>query len=221
MQFEVKENVIIIKDFTQFNIQQILECGQFFRFIKTQNGYEIYSLDKYAYATVFEDRCEITCTDVNYFINFFDLDADYNQIKHNLVNINNYLNNAISYGYGIRLLKQDIFEMFITFIISANNNIKRIQNSVFKLCEMFGTNMKNYFAFPTYSQLLNASIQDFIYCGLGYRAEQLYKALRQLKTANLNNLNNLDSNQLSIELQKFSGIGPKVASCILLFGFSF
>ena len=129
------------------------------------------------------------------------------------------MSNAIEYGYGIRSLRQDIFEMFVSFIISANNNIKRIQNSVFMLCEKFGTNMGSYFAFPSYEQLLSATKRDFVECGLGYRADQLYNALRELNIEELYSNKNLNTQKLTDYLIAFSGVGPKVADCIMLFGY--
>ena len=220
MKYEVKNNILIIYDLKQFNIAQILECGQTFRFKKlNDNCYEFYSLDKFAKATTFKDRVEIECSDVNYFINFLDLNTDYEEIKNNLLNINNYLSKAIEYGYGIRILKQDIFEMFVSFIISANNNIKRIQASIFKICEKFGTNKGSFFAFPTLDQLLQATKRDFVECGLGYRADQLYNALRQLDIKELFSNKEYNSIKLGEYLESFSGIGPKVADCVMLFGY--
>lgn len=219
MNYEIKNNILIIRDLSQFNITHILECGQFFRFKKDKNKYYICSANQHAIATMFENKCEIECTNVNYFINFFDLNTDYNKIKNALTQKINFLDNAIQYGYGIRILKQNIFEVFVSFIISANNNIKRIQTSIEKISERFGKKLNGYYAFPTQKELLNASVQDFKECGLGYRAEQLYNAIRQTSEAQLQSFQNLDSNELTLQLQKFSGIGPKVADCIMLFGY--
>ena len=219
MNYEIMNNVLIIRDLSQFNITHILECGQFFRYKKQDNKYVIYSLNEFATATIYSDRCEIECSNINYFINFFDLNTNYEIIKNKLSAKNEFLNNAIKFGYGIRILKQDIFETFVSFIISANNNIKRIQNSIEKICTMFGTKMNNFYAFPTLNQLLKSSIQDFKNCGLGYRAEQLFKALRQINNQTLIDLSQLKTSELTSSLQKFSGIGPKVADCIMLFGY--
>ncbi len=219
MNYNIKNNFLIINDFSQFNITHILECGQFFRYKKIFDGYEIYSLNQKAVVKIYENKYEIECSNVEYFKNFFDLETNYNEIKQKLKSNIDFLNNAIDYGYGIRILKQDIFEMFVTFIISANNNIKRIQNSVEKICEMFGTKMNGYHTFPTYKQLLKATVKDFKDCGLGYRAEQLFKALRQINNNTLQSYAQLPTNELTNKLQQFSGVGPKVADCIMLFGY--
>ena len=220
MKYEVKNNFLIVYDLNEFNIGQILECGQTFRFKKlSEDTYEFYSLDKFAIAKTCKDRCEITSSNLDYFIEFLDLNTNYTEIKNSLVKINNYISNAVEFGYGIRILKQDIFEMFVSFIISANNNIKRIKASIFKICEKFGTNMGNFYAFPTYNQLLSATKRDFVDCGLGYRADQLYNALRQLNIDELYSNKELNSLKLGEYLQSFSGIGPKVADCIMLFGY--
>ena len=114
----------------------------------------------------------------------------------------------LKFAYGIRILKQNEFEMMISFVISANNNIKRIQSIIEKMCEKFGTfdEKQNFYAFPTREQLLNATVDDFKLFGAGYRAEYLFNIIRQLENFDYDFVKNNQS--------------PKVADCILLFGFN-
>ena len=185
----IKENNrIVIKDVSQFNIVQILECGQIFRFQIDGDCAVVFSLDKFAKIKTYKDRVEVQTDDVDYFENFFDLKTDYNHIK-SVLKKDEFLSSAVDYGYGIRILKNDLYEMIISFIISANNNILRIKKSINCLCEKFRTKCKDYYAFPTLAQLRVATIEDFVKAGLGYRASQMYSTIRMLTEEDIKNLN--------------------------------
>jgi len=217
MIYTLENNKIIIKDLSQFNIVQILECGQIFRFQIDGDCALVFSLDKFAKVKTCEDRVEIETEDVEYFVNFFDLKTDYNQIKTELKK-DKFLSNAVDYGYGIRILKNDVFEMLVSFIISANNNISRIKKSIQFLCEKFGKNMGEYFAFPTLNGLKKATVQDFKNAGLGYRAEQLYYTIQNLTQNQIDNIANLSTEEQFKFLVSLKGVGEKVANCVMLFG---
>ena len=217
MIYKVCDKSIIIKDKTEFNPKHILECGQVFRFKKTDVGYVVFSLDKIA--TIIEKANEITIisSDVKYFVNYFDLDNNYNDIK-NKIAINSTMKEAINFGSGLRILKQDPFEMLVSFIISANNNIKRIQSIIEKLCEKVGTKIESYYAFPTKNQMLTLSVEELKKLGLGFRAKYIYNAIRQIDEQFFK-IENISTKEGIEFLTKFSGVGPKVADCVLLFGF--
>ena len=235
MIYSIEKNKIIVNDLSQFNIQQILDCGQIFRYYINGDVAEVVSTDKYAKIITYVDRVEIETDDVNYFVNFFDLDRDYNAIKHTL-KIDKFLSPCIKFGYGIRILNQDLFEMIVSFIISANNNIKRIKNSLNYLSQKFGSKLKTnvkdccvdspltrcengveFYAFPTLSQLKTASVKDFIDAGLGYRAQYMYDTIQGLNLEDLDRFKHLNDDEQYEFLLSLKGIGEKVAHCILLF----
>ncbi len=213
MIYEKFENEIKIYGKADFNPQHILDCGQIFCYKKIDDFYRVWSKGKVA--DIFEeaDGYKITTCDVDYFINFFDLETDYSLIKEHL-NKFEIMKEPIRFGSGIRLLKNDVFEILVSFIISANNNIKRIQNTIFALKKKFNSEK-----FPSHSQLLSLSVDDFVNLGLGYRAPQLYKALRQFCEEDLKRWRDLSTEQIRTNLINLSGVGPKVADCVLLFGF--
>jgi N-glycosylase/DNA lyase len=215
---------ITISDVENFNIKHILECGQIFRYNKiNENTYIVHSLDKETTITKTNSSYTILCNDrdENYFVNFFDLKTNYSLIKEKIRTYNNTLfEKAINFGYGIRILKQDPFEMIISFIISANNNIKRIQKSIEFICLNAGKNMGLYYAFPTLIELQDKNEQFFINAGLGYRSKYIVKTIQMLKNINFKELSNCSTSDLKTFLLTLPGIGPKVADCILLFGFS-
>jgi len=219
MKYEKSVDCIKIYDKSVFNPKHILECGQIFSYEKLQNGdYVVSSADKFARIVEFEDFYLIKTEAVDYFEDFFDLKTDYNKIKTTLKKYE-IMKAPIDFGFGIRILKQDLFETLISFIVSANNNIKRIQMILNRIREKFGSRIKDKFAFPTQQQLLKATENDFVEAGAGYRAKYLYKVLRQIDKNRLLSWKEMPTEELRKKLVELSGVGPKVADCILLFGY--
>lgn len=227
MKYVKTKDKIIITDLTNFNAQHIMECGQVFRYKKINNDYIIYSTDKFAVIkhNFNKNNIEILTKDVDYFENYFDLKQNYSFIKQSILNNcktdnnKNVMLKALEFGSGMRILKQDSFEMVISFVISQNNNIKRIQSSVEKMCQKFGTNMGEYHAFPTPNQLANATEADFKEFGLGYRSKYMIEVVKAFQNFDYDNFKNKSLKTQIDFLTKIKGIGPKVADCILLFGF--
>lgn len=219
MEYQILIDKIIIKDFRDFNIEHILECGQIFTYKKLDKlCYEVYSKDKFALVEFDNNEYIIKTKNPEYFVEFFDLNTDYSKIKKDL-SVDKNMIDAINYGYGIRILKQDILEVIIGFIISANNNIERIKGIMKKLRE-FGVNNGNYYSFPTLEQLSNITEQQFKQIGAGYRAKYLVNVIKQLKRTDLNKTYLYDTKTLRQWLLSLCGVGPKVADCILLFGYN-
>ena len=155
---------------------------------------------------------------------YFDLNRDYEKIKKQLENIDEYLKTSIEYGKGIRILNQDLWETIISFIISANNNIPRIKGIIERISQKYGNeiewNGKKYYTFPTPEQLKDVTVQEFRNLGLGFRDIRLYETTQMIlnKEVDLENLRkNPNTQEVRNELLKLSGVGPKVADCILLF----
>lgn len=220
MKYEIQKDKILIFDKSEFCPKHILECGQIFSYKKTDEAYIVYSSDKKAIVVEKSNCCEILTDDVPYFVNFFDLDTDYSQIKCDLLKKYPFMKKSIDFGYGIRILKQDFFETIISFIISSNNNIKRIQKILFNIRERFGKNMGDYYSFPTPQMLKIATEQDFKEMGAGYRAKYLVKATEQLLNVDFLEVAKLDTMQLNKFLLSIMGVGQKVADCIMLFAFA-
>ena len=214
MNYKITKNKIKIFSKDDFRAQDILECGQIFAYKVLPDGYQVFSQDKEAKVVETADGYEIITISTEYFKNFFDLDTDYAAIKKRLSKFE-ILKEPLRFGSGIRILKNDVFEMVVSFIISANNNIKRIQKIIFSLRDQVAHGK----AFPTQEQLCKLTVEDFYKLGLGYRAPQLYKALRQFSEAELHEWQSLATPLLRKKLISISGIGPKVADCILLFGY--
>lgn len=219
MKIEKQKDKIIVEGLEDFDVIQTLNCGQIFRYIIDGNKADVYSKDKHAVLITDykNNRVEIHTKDVEYFYNFFDFNTNYTHIKQQLKK-DEFLSKAVDFGYGIRILNNDAYEMIISFIISANNNISRIKKSIEYLCIHFGTNMGDYFAFPTLKQLKLATVEDYLKAGLGYRASQMYETVQRLTLQEIDALKNLSTTQQFNFLVSLKGVGEKVANCVLLFG---
>lgn len=219
MKYIKGKNQIKILSPQEFNIKQILDCGQIFRYVINDDIAIVYSKDKRATIKTEKDQIIILSDDINYFENFFDLKIDYEAIKNKL-KTDKFLVSAIEYGYGIRILNNDLFEMIVSFIISANNNISRIKKSIEYLCSHFGSNMGEYFAFPTLDQLKSATVDDFKLAGLGYRSEYMFETIQRLTHKDIDTIITQNKQEQFDFLVTLKGVGEKVANCILLFGLS-
>ncbi len=217
MRVKKDKDKVIVYEPNDFNVKQTLECGQIFRFNVVGDCAVVYSQDKMAKIYTYADRIEIETKHEDYFYHFFDFDRDYAEIKR-VLSQDKMLGDAVNYGYGIRILNNDTYEMIISFIISANNNISRIKKSIEYLCSHFGKNMGEYYAFPTLEELKRATIEDFRLAGLGYRAEYMYDTVQRLTEKDIKDLKTMDTKSQFEYLLSLKGIGEKVANCIMLFG---
>ncbi len=220
----------VLENQDSFNLVHIFECGQCFRWNIQEDGSYI-GVIKNAVVKVETKENKIVFSGKVLHGNFapiirdyFDLDTNYLEYKNKLSKIDNYLEESIKFGNGIRILNQDLWECIISFIISANNNIPRIKKIIEKISQNYGEEIefegKKYYMFPTPESLSRASIQDLRNMGLGFRDKRIYNTTKMIlnKEVDIDKLKTLnDTNQMRNELLKLDGVGPKVADCILLF----
>ncbi len=219
MKYVVLDDRILIEKHEDFDAKQILESGQIFRYGKSADFWWCASGDKFAKIYEKQDAIEIKTASPAYFEEFFDLKTDYSKIKRKLSQ-DPFMAKVVSFCPGIRILKREKQDTIIEFIISANNNISRIKKIVDTLCVKLGENKGEYYAFPTLKKLSEQTLEFFNSLGAGYRGEYLYKSVQILKNLDIENLSRLSSDELKKFLIDMPGIGPKVASCIMLFGFN-
>ncbi len=225
----MEEQKYIIKNQNSFELKDIFECGQCFRWNEQEDGSYtgvikngIINVKKEDETITFTGICDKNIEEV---VNeYFNLKRDYEKIKEQLGNVDEYLKTSIQYGKGIRILNQDLWETIISFIISANNNIPRIKGIIERISQKYGNeiewNGKKYYTFPTYEQLKDVTIQEYRNLGLGFRDIRLYETTQMIlnKEVDLEKLkNNPNTQEVRNELLRLSGVGPKVADCILLF----
>lgn len=126
---------------------------------------------------------------------------------------------ALDYGRGLRVLRQEPFETLISFIISANNNIPRITGIIDRLCRTCaGESCGADVPFPQADDVLGMTEADLREIGAGYRAKYILESARRAKDTDFAELAAAPYEEAHAELTKFSGVGPKVADCIALFG---
>lgn len=224
----MKEQKYILKNQNSFELKDIFECGQCFRWNIAEDGSYIgvikqgvLKVCKNEKKTIFTGLLDGEIEQI--VTNYFDLERDYEKIKYELANVDEYLEKSIKYGSGIRILNQDLFETIISFIISANNNIPRIKGIIEKISAKYGQeiewNNEKYYLFPSAEELKNAKIEDFRELGAGFRDKRIYETTHLVldKKIDLKKLENLPTLEVREELLNLSGVGLKVADCILLF----
>ncbi len=225
----MKEQEFLLEKYDSFDLKDIFDCGQCFRWnIEEDESYtgvfkrNVINVKKTNNGILFKGICEDDI--IPTVIDYFDLERDYEAIKTKLEKVDGNMKESIKYGQGIRILNQDLWETIISFIISANNNIPRIKGIIERLSKKYGDkivyNGKEYYTFPTAEQLKDVSIEEFRELGLGFRDIRLYETTKMVlnNEVDIDNLHNIkDTNVVRDELLKLSGVGPKVADCILLF----
>ena len=225
----MKKQEYKIKNIDSFELKDIFDCGQCFRWnIEEDGSYtgvfgsNVLNVKKVNNEILFEGICE---KDIKKTVEYyFDLKRDYTQIKNKLSKIDDNMKTSIEYGSGIRILNQDLWETIISFIISANNNIPRIKGIIERLSKKYGKELeyknKKYYSFPTVEELKNVSVQEYRNLGLGFRDIRLYETTKMISNGevDLKKLrNNPNTQEVREQLLTLSGVGPKVADCILLF----
>lgn len=230
MKLEEIKNGIILKETKDFDPVHIFECGQCFRWIKEDDG-SYTGVAKGKVINVKKDGANIVIDNTNkedfenIWYDYFDLGRDYTSLKKELAQHDENLKKAVDFGWGIRILQQDSWEMLISFIISSNNRIPMIQRAINNISEKYGKEIgeyrgRKYFAFPSPEELSKASIEELRECKTGFRDKYIYHTNKMVIEENLNmeDFIEMDSEVCHKELMKFKGVGAKVADCIALFG---
>lgn len=221
-----KNGILAIEGIRDFNLTHIFECGQCFRWIRQQDGsYNGIVNDKFVNVSFNDGILYITNSSEQDFMDiwyqYFDLGTDYSKIKA-ILEKDEIMKEAIKTGYGIRLLRQDFWEILISFIISANNMIPRIMKTVDSLSMLKGDCIEaenNAYRFPDVYTLANSTLEEIQQCKAGFRCKYIHQTSQIVYQNSITKeiLNNLDTDMARKELMKLPGVGPKVADCILLF----
>lgn len=220
----------MIIDVKNFNLHDTVTCGQIFRFDVLDDG---------SYTVVLSDRVVNLKLDGNSLIvdsnnmddiervirKYFDLDFDYDFINESLISIDPSVKHIIDSCTGLKMINEPKLEVIISFILSANNGVPQIRNSLDNISRMFGEKVvfrdKEYYLFPSLDRLKNASVSDFRSCKAGFRDKYLYLMIQSIVSGDfdLSLIDNMSSDEALKYLMNNKGIGEKVASCILLFGY--
>lgn len=227
--YEVNEdnNRITVDNVNDFHPVHIFECGQCFRWIKQENGsYTGVARDKAVNVSYADGKLEIANSTMedfkNIWFDYFDLGRDYSEIKKKLSK-DEIMKRAIEFGHGIRILKQDLWETLISFIISANNRIPMIMKVVGAVSKIYGDEVsmdgKSYYTFPHTDKLAGSTLEQLEVCKGGFRCKYILSTAKMVRDGivNLDTLANMTSHEAREKLKKFPGVGNKVADCTLLY----
>ncbi len=216
----------------QFNPEVIMNSGQVFRMKRETKGADgtpdTYSAcsgdnDVYFYLNTDTDCWDFVCEEEqwDFWQRYFDFETDY--VKHNdLIRKSNdkFLKDALKDSFGMRILRQDLWEVFISYVISQNNNIPKIKKSIQTLCDRYSDGIHfpkpQVLAFIPEAELMDGT-------ALGYRADYIIGISKQVVEGNLDikKISEMEYDDAMNNLLKIKGIGPKVANCIMLYGFHF
>lgn len=222
--------MIKIKIERPFKLSDTVTCGQIFRFFKEDDGsFNIVIKDRVINVFMDGDFLCASSNDENdlesVIRNYFDLDNDYSLINDFLIKHDSKLKDAVLFSNGLTMIRQDPFETVMEYIISANNGVPQIANALNNIAQKYGKkvmfNGKEYYLFPNYKDLKDVSISDFRSCKVGFRDKYLKAMVDKLNNneINLEEFYELDTKDALNKFMENVGIGPKVASCILLFAY--
>lgn len=216
---------ITITGVRDLDLEQTLDCGQSFRWTKQDDGsFSGVAFGKYVNISLDGTDMIIKNADEQdrgLWRGYFDLDLDYGKIREGISAIHPVLTEAAKYAPGIRILRQEPYEALCTFIISQNNNIKRIKGIVGRLCESFGDEIEEgVYAFPTAEKLASLTPEDLAPLRAGFRNRYIIDSAKKVASGevDLDLCRTAGYEAARAELMKITGVGVKVADCTLLFG---
>lgn len=213
--------------FNNFDLHQIAHSGQCFRMTHLYHElYQVIARNRVLHIEHLSNssfRFYCSEEEFDYFwYDYFDLGSDYAQYIKSIPAKDVFLTKAAALASGVRILQQDPWETLISFIISQRKNIPAIQRSIELLCQQFGEEIdEGIYSFPSPESLSLASIEALNACSLGYRSKYISHTAKAIASGevDLQSLQSLEDAQLLESLCRLSGVGVKVASCVMLFAY--
>ncbi len=228
MDIKKNDNSLVVSGVECLDLDLTLDCGQAFRWEKQEDGSYSGVAGGY-FLNIAKENGNLIFNNTSmeafegFWINYFDLNRDYKAICRTLKE-DELLSSTIDEYYGIRILNQEPWEALCSFVISQQNNIKRIKLIISRLCRAYGEDLGNgWYTFPSAERLAELSVADFEAIGAGYRAKYLEKLAKDVASGNidLSKIKSLSLEEARKALLDIYGVGIKVANCALLFGFGF
>ena len=223
-------NDIILEDVQDFLLPDTFDCGQCFRWDRLDDkSYIGVAMGKALKISMGNKTVILHDTSEQDFRNiwqtYFDFDRNYGEVKRALSK-DAVLKKAVDYGYGIHILKQDIWECLVSFIISASNHIPRIKKIISLLCENFGDKINYmgqvFYSFPTPEKIASLTLDDLQIIHAGFRDKYILSAAKMAVSGEIDiyGLAKSDTPTIKKELMRIPGVGNKVSDCILLFAYA-
>ena len=230
LKYLIGDIMLILNNIKNLDLDNTITCGQIFRFIKEpNNSYTVILPDRVINIKYENEKLYIESNNENnletVIKDYLDLDRDYITIINNIKKLDNKISECIDKSIGLKMIKQSPIECIISYIISANNSVRNITNSLNLISEHFGEKVifkdKVYYLFPNINKLITITETNFRECKVGFRDKYLVNIIKSIyeNKLDINSIYSMNSTDSLNYLMKFKGIGMKVASCILLFSY--
>ena len=225
------------------DLDKTLDCGETFRWVKIGTYWfgivagQLIQLEQDDQTGTIKTNLQQEQTDT-WLVNYLDLNTDYSGLESVMQTNDEFAKQSLMVGRGIRILKQDFWETTISFLIQQQNNIPKIKTQIAKLCRigkpvkvpgsLWGIDSQtekallSQHAFPTVEEIINNREYVVSQCSLGYRADYILTIADMFVIQTVADKYSLilraggPEHQMKT-LTSHRGIGPKVASCIMLF----
>ena len=212
-----------------FNIKDTITCGQIFRFEEESNGsFTVILSDRVI--NIKEEKNNIIVTSnnednlENVIKEYFDLEFDYESIN-NILSKNKEIEEVVNSCNGLKMINEPRFEVIISYILSSNNRVPQIKKALDNISKEYGKkvlfNNKEYYLFPKFEELKNCNLETLRNCKTGFRDKYIYEFINKIKNKefDIDIIDKMNSKDALNYLKTLNGVGDKVASCILLFGY--
>ena len=212
-----------------FNIKDTITCGQIFRFEEESNGsFTVILSDRVI--NIKEEKNNIIVTSnnednlENVIKEYFDLEFDYESIN-NALSKNKEIEEVVNSCNGLKMINEPRFEVIISYILSSNNRVPQIKKALDNISKEYGKkvlfNNKEYYLFPKFEELKNCNLETLRNCKTGFRDKYIYEFINKIKNKefDIDIIDRMNSKDALDYLKTLNGVGDKVASCILLFGY--
>ena len=222
--------MVVINNINNLDLDNTICCGQIFRYEKLEDdSYIVILKDRVVKLKYIDNKLYIDSNNMNNIENvikeYLDLDRDYISIIENIKKCDDVLGKYLDKSIGLKMIKQDPIECIVSYIISQNNSVRNIKNSLDLISYKFGDKVmfldKEYYLFPSIDKLSKISLDEFRECKVGFRDRYLVDIISDIveNRLNVNYIFEMNSEDSLRYLMSFRGIGMKVASCILLFAY--
>lgn len=222
--------MVVIDNINNLDLDNTICCGQIFRYEKVEDdSYIVILKDRVVKLKYVDNKLYIDSNNMDNIENvireYLDLDRDYISIIENIKECDDVLGKYLDKSIGLKMIKQDPIECIVSYIISQNNSVRNIKNSLDLISYKFGDKVifldKEYYLFPSIDKLSKISLEEFRECKVGFRDRYLVDIISDIveNRLNVNYIFEMNSEDSLRYLMSFRGIGMKVASCILLFAY--
>lgn len=221
---------MVIKNIKTFDLDNTITCGQIFRYEKEEdNSFTVILSDRIINIKKDKNDLIVNSNNMNNLEevvrNYFDLDRDYEKINNILLENDIEIKEIIDKSKGLKMIREPHFEVIISYILSSNNGVPQIKNALDNISKKYGKkvyfNNKEYYLFPSTQELKDCTIEELRRLKTGFRDKYIYEFVKKINNNefSLDIINELDSKEAMKYLMENKGIGEKIASCILLFGY--